>query len=150
MASLFVVFLYCVQIIASGRLSLSALILPSVWLVLGLCLLSTRKTWLYVAAMLPLLLLTLQGAWKPLPLDDLKRLLQVLVCQTLPAVGLAVLWFILLLCAIHTGWKIRRKIWLLPILLVLPWCIWQYGNTMPWAQLGMVASMTLWLKPSGR
>ena len=35
----------------------------------------------------------------------------------------------------------------LPILLMLPLCIWQHEATLPWAQLGTIACVSLWLKP---
>ena len=34
--------------------------------------------------------------------------------------------------------------------LVLPGCIWQHASTLPWAQFGMIACVTLWLKPAGK
>lgn len=144
----FVVFLKLVPLLAS--FSFSGLLLPSLWLLLGLCLLMKKKNWLCVVAMLPLVILTAQGIFSGLPMDSVQAFLQALLCRVLPAVGMVILWLFFFLCCIAKAGKLRRELWFLPILLVLPGCIWQSASTLPWAEFGMIACVSLWLKPAGK
>lgn len=144
----FVVFLRCISLLSA--FSLPGLLLPSLWLLFGLCLLTKKKSWLCLIAMLPLVILTVQSAFGPLPMDSVKAFLQVLLCRVLPAVGFAVLWIFFFLHCIGKAGKMRREFWFLPIMLLLPGCIWQSASTLPWAEFGCVACVTMWLKPAGK
>ena len=146
----FVVFLMCLGMLGSKSFSLWSLLMPSLWLLLGLCLMTKRKNWLTLVGMLPLVILMVQGAWSPLPMGSVKGFLQALLCNVLPVVAFLVLFIFLFLSCLHTGGKFRREMWLLPIVLMLPNCIWQYASTIPWAQFGVVTCMTYWLKPAGK
>jgi hypothetical protein len=147
---LFVVFLQCLGILGGSTWKLSMLLLPALWLLLGLCLLSRRANWLLVVAYMPLVLLKVQGIWQPLPLDSVYLFVTTLLCDVFPASAFALLWIFLLLRCLHICNGFRRELWFLPILLMLPLCVWQHQNTLPWAQLGMIASVSLWLKPAGK
>lgn len=144
----FVVFLRLVPLLSA--FSLGGLLLPSLWLVLGLCLLMKKKNWLAVVGMLPLTILTVQSAVAPIPMDSVAAFSQALICRVFPAAGFLVLFVFMLLCCCHTAGKMRRELWFLPMVLVLPNCIWQYGATLPWAEFGMIACVTFWLKPAGK
>lgn len=146
----FVVFLRCMAMLGASSFHISMLILPSLWLLLGLCLMTKKKNWLTTVGMLPVVLLTVQSAWQALPMTSVEAFLNTLLCITLPAAGFVVLFVFMLLSCLHTGWKMRRELWFLPILLVLPGCVWQYAATLPWAQFGVVACVTFWVKPTGK
>lgn len=147
---LFVVFLQCLSILGAATWRLNMLLMPALWLLLGLCLLTRRANWLLVVAFLPLVILKLQDAWLLLPLNSVYLLVNVLLCDVFPAVAFALLWIFLLLYCLRVCGKLRRELWFLPILLLLPLCVWQHASTLPWAQLGMIASVSLWLKPAGK
>lgn len=147
---LFVVFLQCLGILGASAWRIGMLLMPALWLLLGLCLLTKKKNWLVTVGMLPLVILMIQSAWAPLPMDSVKQFVEALLCNVFPAVGFLALFIFMFLTCLHTGGKFRRKLWFLPILFVLPGCVWQYASTMPWAQFGMVASVTFWLKPAGK
>ena len=147
---LFVVFLMCLGMLGSGSLRLQALLMPSLWLLLGLCLMTKRKNWLTLVGMLPLVILVVQGAWSVPNMNSVKLFLQDLLCNVFPAAAFVVLFVFLLLNCLQTGAKFRREMWLLPIALMLPKCIWQHSSTIPWAEFGVIACMTCWLKPSGK
>ena len=147
---LFVVFLQCLSILDSATWRLGMLLMPSLWLVLGLCLLTRKKNWLMVVGLLPLTILMAQNAWIPLVMTDVGIFLSIVLCTTFPAAGYVVLLIFTILSCLHTGGKIRRELWFLPILFVLPGCVWQHASTLPWAQFGMVACLSLWLKPAGK
>lgn len=144
----FVVFLRLVPLLSA--FSIPALLLPSLWLLLGLCLLTKKKSWLCLVAMLPLTILKVQSGCSSLPMDSVNAFLQALLCRVLPAIGMVVLWLLFFLCCIAKAGKLRRELWFLPILLVLPGCIWQSASTLPWAEFGMIACVTLWVKPVGK
>lgn len=146
----FVVFLRCLGMLGSSRWQIAMLLMPSLWLLLGLCLMLKGKKWLVLVGMLPLVILMVQGVWSPLPMDSVKQFLNALVCLVLPVAGFVVLFILLFLACLQTAQKFRREIWLLPILLLLPSCVWQHGSTLVWAQLGVVACMSFWLKPAGK
>jgi hypothetical protein len=129
---------------------LSMLLMPSLWLVLGLCLLSRKKNWLMVVGMLPLTILLIQGAWYPIMTGNVQLFLNDMLCRILPVTGYVVLFLFTFLSCINVGGRLRRELWFIPILFVLPGCIWQHASTMPWAQFGMVASVSFWLKPAGK
>lgn len=148
--SLFVVFLHCLGILGASTWRLSMLLTPSLWLLLGLCLLARRKNWLLVVGMLPLIIVTVQNAWIPLPMQSVYLFVNALVCDVFPAAALVLLFVFVCLACLHTGAGFRRELWFLPVLLMLPLCIWQHENTLPWAQLGMIACVSLWLKPTGK
>ncbi len=147
---LFVVFLQCMGMLSGSTWRIGMLLLPSLWLLFGLCLLTKKKNWLVAVGMLPLVILTVQNAWAALPMSEVKLFLSALLCRVFPAVGFVVLFVLLLLACLQTAGKLRREIWFLPLLFVLPNCIWQYGSTLVWAQFGMVACVTFWLKPAGK
>lgn len=148
--SLFVVFLKCLGILGSSAWRINMLLVPALWLILGLCLLTRQKNWLVTAGMLPLVILVVQGAWSPPAMNSVSLFMNDLLCTILPAAGYAILFLILFLSCLHTANKFRRELWFLPILLVLPSCIWQHASTLPWAQFGMIACVSLWVKPSGK
>ena len=147
---LFVVFLQCLGILDTSGWRLNMLLMPALWLLLGLCLLTRRANLLLVVGFLPLVILKAQGAWHPLPMGSVYLFVNALLCEVFPAVAFVLLFLCLLLSCLHIGGKFRRELWFLPILLMLPLCIWQHENTLPWAQLGMIASVSLWLKPAGK
>lgn len=147
---LFVVFLRCLGILGGSVWRLSMLLVPSLWLLLGLCLLTRKKNWLLVVGMLPLTILLVQGALGSVAMGNVQLFLNDLLCRILPAAGYFVLFLLAFLSCLNVGGKIRRELWFLPILFVLPGCIWQHANTLPWAQFGMVACVALWLKPAGK
>lgn len=147
---LFVVFLMCLGMLGSGAFRLWSLLMPSLWLLLGLVLMTKRKNWLTLVGMLPLVILIVQGAWALPSMSSVKLFLQDLLCNIFPAAAFVVVFVFLLLSSFQTGGKFRREMWMLPILLMLPRCIWQHASTIPWAQFGVVACMTCWLKPSGK
>lgn len=147
---LFVVFLKCLGMLSGPSLRIGMLLMPALWLLLGLCLLTRRKNWLVTVGMLPLVILMIQGAWSPLPMNSVKLFLADLLCNVFPAAGFLMLFLFMLLACLHTGAKFRRELWFLPVLFVLPGCVWQYASTMPWAQFGMVVCVTFWLKPAGK
>lgn len=144
----FVVFLKLVPLLSA--FSISGLLLPSLWLLLGLCLLMKKKNWLCVVGMLPLVIVTAQGIFSGLPMDSVQAFLQALLCNVLPAVGMVILWMFFFLHCISKAGKMRRELWFLPILLALPGCIWQSASTLPWAEFGMIACVSFWLKPAGK
>lgn len=148
--SLFVVFLKCLSILGGSAWRISMLLMPALWLVLGLCLLTRQKNWLVTAGMLPLVILMAQGAWRMPTMNSVSLFLNDLLCSILPAVGYVMLFVFMFLSCLHTASKFRRELWFLPILLVLPSCIWQHASTLPWAQFGMIACVSLWLKPAGK
>lgn len=129
---------------------INALLIPSLWLLFGLCLMTKKKSWLCLAGMLPLVIVTAQGIFSGLPMDSVQAFLQALLCSVLPAVGMVILWMFFFLHCISKAGKMRRELWFLPILLVLPGCIWQSASTLPWAEFGMIACVSLWLKPAGK
>lgn len=90
---LFVVFLNCLSLLGSLPIRLSSLLLPSLWLLLGVCLMTTRKNWLIVVGLLPLTILMVQQAAFPLPLDDLTALVHALLGRLLPGIGYGVCCF---------------------------------------------------------
>lgn len=147
---LFVVFLMCLGMLGGSSWNLWMLLMPSLWLLLGLCLLTKRKNWLTVVGMLPLVILMIQGAWAPLPMHSVKMFLAALLCDVFPAAGFLVLFLFLFLSCLQTAGKFRREMWFLPILFALPSCIWQHASTIPWAQFGVVACVSIWLKPAGK
>ena len=146
----FVVFLQCLGILGAAAWRLNMLLMPALWLLLGLCLLTRRANWLLVAGFLPLVILKVQGAWLPLSMDSVYLLVNALLCDVFPAAAFVILFLYVLLHCLHAAGKFRRELWFLPILLLLPLCIWQYGSTMPWAQLGVIASVSFWIKPAGK
>lgn len=146
----FVVFLKCLAMLGGNSWRIGMLLMPSLWLLLGLCLMTKRKNWLVVVGMLPLVILMVQSAWAPLPMSSVKLFLNALVCTVLPAAGFVVLFVQLFLSCLQIAHKFRREMWLLPILLTLPGCIWQHGSTLVWAQLGVVVCVAFWLKPVGK
>lgn len=147
---LFVVFLQCMGILDASVWRLNLLLMPALWLLLGLCLLTRRNNLLLVVGFLPLVILKVQGVWHPLPLGSVNLFVNALLCDVFPAAAFALLFLIVLLSCLHICGKFRREVWCLPILLMLPLCIWQYENTLPWVQLGMIAGVSLWLKPAGK
>lgn len=148
--SLFVVFLQCLGILNAAVWRLNLLLMPALWLILGLCLLTRRKNWLLVAGLLPLTIVKTQSAWMPLPMNSVYLFVNVLLCELFPAVAFVVLLIFALMTCLRIGGKFRRELWFLPILLMLPLCIWQHEATLPWAQLGTIACVSLWLKPAGK
>ncbi len=144
----FVAFLQCMGFFSSFQIS--ALLMPSLWLLFGLCLMTKRKNWLCVVGMLPLTILTAQGMFSALPTDSIDVFFRALLCNTLSALGFAVLFVLLFLACVSRGGSLRRKAWWLPLLLVLPGCIWQYAGALYWAQAGMIASVGYWIKPAGK
>ena len=146
----FVVFLQCLGILGASAWRLSMLLMPALWLLLGLCLLARRKNWLLVAGFLPLVILKVQSAWAPLSMNSVYLFVNSLLCDVFPAVSFALLLLFMFLTCLGVCGKFRRELWFLPILLFLPLCVWQHENTLPWAQLGMIASVSLWLKPAGK
>lgn len=148
--SLFVVFLKCLGILGGSAWRISMLLMPALWLLLGLCLLTRQKNWLVTVGMLPLVIVVVQGAWVPPAINSVSLFLSDLLCNILPAAGYVILFVFMFLTSLHTAGKFRRELWFLPILLVLPSCIWQHASTMPWAEFGMIASVSLWLKPAGK
>ena len=146
----FIVFLMCIGMLSGSSWHLSMLLMPSLWLLLGLCLMTKRKNWFIVAGMLPLVILMVQGAWAPLPMTSVKYFLDALVCTVMPVAGFVVLFVLLFLSCLNIAAKFRREMWLMPILLILPNCIWQHGSTMVWAQLAVAGCMSFWLKPGGK
>lgn len=144
----FITFLHLLSLLSAFRFS--SLLLPSLWLLLGLCLLTQKKNWLCVVAMLPLTVLIMLGAFTPLPTDSVGEWIKAVICNVLQPLGLAVTWVLLLLACIGNTTKVRRKLWLFPILLALPACILQSGATLPWAQFGVIVCMSIWLKPSAK
>lgn len=147
---LFVVFLRCLGILGAATCQLCMLLMPALWLLLGLCLLTRRKNWLVAAGMLPLAIATVQSACTPLPMQSVYLFVNALLCDVFPAAAFALLFVFVFLSCLHTGARFRRELWFLPVLLMLPLCIWQYENTLPWAQLGMIACVSLWMKPAGK
>lgn len=148
--SLFVVFLKCLGILGGSAWRISMLLMPALWLLLGLCLLTRQKNWLVTVGMLPLVIVVVQGAWVPPAINSVSLFLSDLLCNILPAAGYVILFVFMFLTSLRTAGKFRRELWFLPILLVLPSCIWQHASTMPWAEFGMIASVSLWLKPAGK
>lgn len=148
--SFFVVFLQCLGILGSGGWRLSMLLMPALWLLFGLCLLTRRANWLLVVAFLPLVILKVQSAWLPLSLNSVYLFVNALLCDVFPAAAFAMLFLFLLLSCLHICGRFRREAWFMPILFLLPLCIWQHESTLPWAQLGVIASVSLWLKPAGK
>lgn len=146
----FVVFLYCMSILGASKWRIGMLLMPALWLLFGLCLLTKQKNWLVTVGMLPLVILIIQGAWALPSMDSVQRFLNDVLCNLFPAAGFLFLFVLMFLTCIQVGAKFRRELWFLPILLVLPGCIWQHASTMPWAQFGVVASVALWLKPAGK
>ena len=146
----FIVFLMCIGMLNGSTWRLSMLLMPSLWLLFGLCLMAKRKNWLVVAGMLPLVILMVQGAWVPLPMGSVQQFLDALVCSVLPVAGFVVLFLLLFLSCLNVAVKFCREIWLMPILLVLPGCVWQHSASMVWAQLAVVGCMAFWLKPAGK
>lgn len=146
--SLFAAFLYCLSLLQS--FSLGGLLMPSLWLLLGLCLLTRKKNWLCVVGMLPLTILTAMGAWGTIPTGSVEVFLRAIFCTVLPAVGFVLLWILLLLACMQAGRKFRRSFWLFPILFMLPMCILQNQSALVWAQFGMVACTAFWIKPAGK
>ena len=146
----FVVFLQCLGILGASAWRLSMLLMPALWLLLGLCLLARRKNWLLVAGFLPLVILKVQSAWAPLSMNSVYLFVNSLLCDVFPAASFALLLLFVFLTCLGVCGKFRRELWFLPILLFLPLCVWQHENTLPWAQLGMIASVSLWLKPAGK
>lgn len=144
----FVVFLRCLALLSS--FSFSGLLLPSLWLLFGLCLMTKRKNWLCVVGMLPLVIITAQGMFTALPMGSVEELLKVLLCKTFPAAGFALLFVLLFLACVGKGAKMRRQLWLVPLLLTLPGCIWQYAGALYWAEFGVIACVGYWLKPAGK
>lgn len=144
----FVVFMYCVTMLSS--FSLGGLLMPALWLLLGFCLLTQKKSWLCVVGMLPLVILTVQSAWGPLALDSLKAFFNALLCGLMPALAFAFAWVYLLLACCGRCGKLRRGLWFLPMVLMLPACIISYTSILLWAKFGMIACVTFWLKPSGK
>ena len=147
---LFVVLLQCLSILESSVWRLSMLMMPALWLVLGVCLLICPRNWLATVAMLPLVILTVQGVWAPLSMNSVTLFVNSLLCDLLPAAGYVILFLFMFLASFRAAFQLRRELWFLPILLVLPGCIWQHASTMPWAQFGMIASVALWAKPAGK
>lgn len=145
---LFVVFLRAMALLSS--FSVQGLLIPSLWLLLGLCLMTRKKNWLTLVGMLPLTIITVQGAIAPIPLDSVAAFSQALVCRVFPAMGFLAIFLLLLLGCFHGAYKVRRELWFLPVVLTLPNCIWQYAATLPWAEFGMIACVTFWLKPRGK
>lgn len=150
MFSLFVVFLKCLGILGGFAWRISMLLVPALWLLLGLCLLTRQKNWLVTVGMLPLVIVVVQSAWIPPAMNSVSLFLNDLLCHILPAAGYALLFLFMLLTSLHIATGLRRELWFLPILMVLPSCIWQYASTMPWAEFGMIASVSFWLKPTGK
>ena len=148
--SLFVVLLYCLNMLFPLNIRLGALLQPSLWLILGVCLMSTRKLWILVVGLLPLTIVVMQQSFGALPLTDVNLFVRSLICKWMPGIGFGALFILALLTATHVSVGFRRSIWWLPILLILPSCILQHGSTLPWAQFGAIASIALWLKPAGR
>lgn len=144
----FVVFLNLLGLLSS--FSIPALLMPALWLLLGLCLMTKKKSWLCVVGLLPLVILTIQSAWATIPTDSVEAFLNALLCRVFPAVGLTMLFVLMFLCAMGSATKFRRELWLVPIILALPECIWHYGSAVTWAEFGMVASVSYWIKPGGR
>lgn len=144
----FVVFLRLISVMQSFQIQ--ALLLPSLWLVWGLCLITKKKNWLCVVGMLPLAIVIVQGACAPISMASVEAFFQSLLCTVLPAVGFALLWVFFLLSCIPVAGKFRGKLWWLPILLVLPGCVWQSASALPWAEFGAIGCVSLWLKPSGK
>lgn len=147
---LFVVFLQCLGFLSASAWRLNMLLMPALWLLVGLCLLVGRNKWLLVVGYLPLVILKAQGVWRPVPMDSVSVFANAMLCEVFPAVAFVLLFVILLLSCLHICGRFRREVWFLPILLILPLCIWQYQNTLPWAQLGMITCVSLWLKPAGQ
>lgn len=147
---LFVVFLQCLGILGASAWRLNMLLMPALWLLLGLCLLTRRKNWLVVAGLLPLVILKVQGAWAPLPMNSVYLFVNSLLCDVFPAASFVLLFIFAFLTCLGVCAKFRRELWFLPILLLLPLCVWQHESTLPWAQLGMISSVSLWLKPAGK
>ena len=146
----FVVFLKCMSMLGGSSWSIGVLLLPALWLLLGFVLMTKRKNWLTVVGMLPLVIVMVQGAWAPLPMHEVKAFVNAIVCRLLPVASFAVLFVLLLLSCMQKAGKFRREMWLIPILLLLPNCVWQHGSTMVWAEFGVVASMSFWMKPAGK
>ena len=146
----FIVFLKCLAMLGGSTWKLNMLLMPALWLLLGLCLMVKGKKWLALAGMLPLTILMVQSVLGPLAMGSVQVFLSQLVCSILPAVSFVVLFLLLFLACVNTGYSLRREMWLVPILLTLPGCIWQHGSTLVWAQLGVVACITLWIRPAGK
>lgn len=146
----FIVFLKCLGMLGGSSWNLNMLLMPALWLLLGLCLMVKGKKWLVLAGMLPLAVIMVQNVWAPLHLGSVQVFLSQLVCGILPAISFVVLFLLLFLAWVNTGYSLRREMWMLPILLTLPGCIWQYGSSEIWAQLGVVTCITLWVKPAGK
>ena len=144
----FVVFLQCLGIMDAAAWRLNMLLTPALWLLLGLCLLARRQNWIVLLGMFPLTFLEARGAWAPLPTGSSYLFVNAVLCDVFPALALVVLFLCVLLTCLHIGGSFRRDVWLLPVLLMVPCCIWQHDSTLPWAQLGAVACMTLWYKPA--
>lgn len=147
---LFVVFLRCLSLISSWPIRLNALLLPSLWLLLGVCLMTNRKNWLVVLGLLPLTILMLQQSLGPLPTGNVGGFVSALLERLFPGIGFAALLLLAVLTSARIALGFRRSIWWIPMFLMLPSCVIQYGSALSWAQFGMIACVSLWLKPSGR
>lgn len=141
----FVTFLKVIGLLSS--FSIYALLPPALWLLCGLLLMTKQKNWLTMIGFLPVVILVVQSGWGAIPFDSLQAFVGAMLCRVLPAVGFALLWVLFLLNCIPAAPKMRRNLWWLPIVLVLPGCIWQSASTLPWAQLGVVVCLSIWLKP---
>ncbi len=150
LAGIFSLFLTFQQICGfiGAKWSWGMLLMPALWLLLGLCLLLQKEDWLTLVALLPVTLLIAQGAWTPLPLDSLKVLVMKLLNTVLPAVSYVVLFVLMLLHCMNKAAKFRRTLWYLPMILMLPGCVMSYSSAVVWAQFGMVTCISLWAKPA--
>lgn len=148
--AMFVVFNQCIGMVMSLSIRLQALLQPSLWLVLGACLLTSRKSWVTVLGLLPLSILMLSQSISPLPMTDAQAFVRTLLGCTLPGIGFGFLFLQALLTAARICVGIRRKMWIVPVLLFLPACILQNNSALLWAQFGAILSVSLWLKPAGR
>lgn len=153
MATLAAIFCFIIAFLKTVPLlsafQLTGLLMPCLWVLLGLCLLTKKKNWMSLIAMLPLVILSLGSVSWILSFSDLGAMLRSILCSMLPALSMALLWILFMLCCVGKSGG-RRKLWFIPILMMLPWCILEYGNTAAWAQLGVVAFLSIWLKPAGK
>lgn len=148
--ALFVVFNQCISMVMSLSIRLQALLLPSLWLVLGACLLTSRQSWVTVLGLLPLSILMVSQSISPLPMTDAQAFVNAILSRTLPGIAFGLLLVLALLAAACIAVGIRRKMWIVPVLLFLPACILQNNSALLWAQFGTILSVSLWLKPAGR
>lgn len=148
--ALFVVFNQCIAMVMSLSIRLQALLLPSLWLVLGTCLMTSQKSWVTVLGLLPLSILMVSQSVSPLPMADAQAFVNALLSRTLPGVAFGILFVLALLNAARIAVGVRRSLWLVPVLLFLPACILQNNSALLWAQFGAILSVSLWLKPAGR